>query len=64
MNKIKYLVILFSLILASCSKEDGTCPCVRTSSSSLFNGEVDEGYCTGEIENPSPNVLYQRICNY
>ena len=66
MNKIKYLIIIFFLVLVSCSKEDGTCPCVRTNGSEPFlpDGEVDEGYCTGEIENPSQTVLYQRICNY
>jgi len=64
MNKIKYIIIIFFLVLVSCSKEDGTCPCVRTNSSVIFDGEVDEGYCTGELENPSQTVLYQRICDY
>lgn len=56
-------------MLVSCSKEDGTCPCVKSVRSGgppiHDEGEVDEGYCTGEIENPSPQYhIYQRICDY
>jgi len=65
MNKINYIIVIFFLILVSCSQDDGTCPCHKQSRSGggLFNGEVDEGYCTGEIENLSPTtVFYSRVC--
>lgn len=66
MIKLKYLALTFLLVFVSCSKDDNSCPCVRTNGSEPFlpDGEVDEGYCTGEIENLSQNVLYQRICDY
>lgn len=68
MNKIKYIILAFFLILASCSQDDGTCPCIKYVQSALpisDEGEVDEGYCTGEIENPSPRYhVYERVCDY
>lgn len=66
MNKVKFVIVIFFLVFVSCSKDDNSCPCVRTNGSEPFlpDGEVDEGYCTGEIENPFQNVLYQRICDY
>ena len=68
MNKIKCLVIIFFIVIMSCSKEDGSCPCIKSVLSAIpisDEGEVDEGYCTGEIENPSPQYhVYERVCDY
>lgn len=67
MNRIKYLILAFFLVIVSCSKDDGSCPCIKqsTSGTSMFDSEVDSGFCTGELENPSPqSIYYSRICDY
>ena len=31
----------------------------------MFDREVDSGFCTGELENPSPGtIVYGRVCDY